>query len=441
MLRRGTVCLSATSRIFVLGGHITPFIGKGHPNFIDKKHPDFGQKKNKTLEEFMSDTIHGTLEQTTLAGREELIDLLIVGNFDGELFSNQGHLGPAAVGSLTYARPGGSANPLLHKPAFRVEGACASGGLAVFSAVNALKAQTAKVVLAMGVEVQTTVSPREGGDFLARAAHYARQRGIDDFTFPCLFARRMKAIVERAHFTMEDAARVALKAFSNANKNPLAHMHTCRMTLEKCMDDPKNFKFLGNETYKEFLRVSDCSQVSDGGAGVVLVNEEGLQKLGLTPRDPRLVELKSLACAAGNLFEDPADPTRMDTSGVASRRALEQAGLKPGDLQVAELHDCFSLTEILLYEALGLAEYGKGRDLINNGDTCLDGRIPVNTGGGLLAFGHPVGATGLKQIMEVYRQMKGLCGDYQMKKVPTLGAALNMGGDDKTAVATILENI
>ncbi|CCW63761.1 unnamed protein product [Phytomonas sp. EM1] len=441
MLSRATICLSAASRVFVLGGYITPFVGKGNPDFIDKKHPDFGKKNNRTLEEFMAETVRGTLEQTQLAGREELIDQLVVGNFDGELFSNQGHLGPAAVGSLTYGRPEGSANPLLYKPAFRVEGACASGGLALYSAFNALKAETASVVLAMGVEVQTTVSPRQGGDFLARAAHYSRQRGIDDFTFPCLFAKRMKTIAERKHFTMDDTAKVAVKAYSNGNKNPLAHMRTCRMTLEQCSDHPKNFKFLGNETYKEYLRVSDCSQVSDGGAGAVLVNEEGLKKLGLTPRDARLVELKSLSCAAGNLFEDPTDPTRLDTSYMASQRALAQAGLKPSDLQVAEVHDCFSIAEILMYEALGLAEYGKGRDLINNGDTCLDGRIPVNTGGGLLAFGHPVGATGMKQIMEVYRQMKGLCGDYQMKKVPALGATLNMGGDDKTAVATILENI
>lgn len=428
----------AMKRVFIVGGHITPFVGKGSSLFVDKKHPDFGKRENKTLEELLADSINGALENTGLGtnGLAALVDKLVVGNFLGELFSAQGHLGPAAVGSLR------GSTAFMNKPAMRVEGACASGGLAVQAAWEALLAGTSRVALAAGVEVQTTVSARVGGDYLARAAHYRRQRGLDDFTFPCLFAKRMKAIQESGHFTMEDTARVVAKAYANGNRNPLAHMHTRKVTLDFCNNaSDKNPNFLGNETYKLFLRNTDCSQVSDGAAAVVLANEEGLQKLGISTNDSRLVEIKSLVSAAGNLFEDPIDATRMPTSRAAAQQALALAGVKPSDLQVAEVHDCFSIAEPLMYEALGIAEYGRAKDLIRNGDTTLEGRIPVNTGGGLLAFGHPVGATGVKQIMEVYRQMKGLCGEYQMKNIPGLGATLNMGGDDKTAVSSVLANI
>merc|ERR1712113_468455 len=113
---------------------------------------------------------------------------------------------------------------------------------------------------------------------------------------------------------------------------------------------------------------------------------------------------------------------------------------KPANLDVAEVHDCFTMTELMMYEAIGLAEPGKGMEFFRSGATRIDGRIPVNTGGGLVAFGHPVGATGVKQVLEIYRQMKGKCAAYQMKKLPQLGLTVNMGGDDKTIAAMILQN-
>lgn len=440
MLRHSAGLLAP--RVFILGGYISPFVGKGSKHFIDKKHPDFGKKENKTLEELLQDTVANTLVNTKLKGKEDLVDHIAVGNFLGELFSNQGHLGAGGVGALNFGKAPGEKNPLNYKPALRVEGACASGGLALMTSVDALKAGSADIAMTIGVEVQTTASARVGGDYLARAADYRRQRGIDDFTFPCLFAKRMKYIAEKNHFTTEDIARVAAKAYANGNLNPLAHMHTKKVSFEMANTaGPTNPNFLGNETYKNYLRITDCSQVSDGGAGLIVVNENGLKKLGLSPTDSSLVEIKSLACAAASLWEDPEDATQMFTSKKAAQKALELANVKPGDLNVAEIHDCFSIAELLMYEALGLAPYGKGKDLIRNGETNLDGRIPVNTGGGLLSFGHPVGATGVKQIMEIYRQMKGQCGAYQLKKIPALGATINMGGDDKTAVSTVLQNI
>ena len=415
-----------TRRAFVLGGHITPFIGKKHPDFVWKRHPDFGARENPSLEDYITTAVTGALDAT--GTQAALVDKAWIGNFVGELFSNQGHLGAALVG----AHPG-----LLHKPVMRVEGACASGGLAFSCALDAIRAG-ADITLVAGAEVQTTASARTGGDYLARAAHYRRQRPIDDFTFPALFARRTKHYMDAHGLTHEDLGRVSVKAYANANRNPLAHMRAVKMTLEQAATpSDRNPCFLGNEALSPFLKVSDCSQVSDGGAALILVSEEGLRKLGKTPADA--IEVRSLGHATGNLYTD-SDPLKLDTTHVAAARAYAEAGVDPDNIDVAEVHDCFTLTELLMYEALGFAGAGESAALMTSGETGIEGRIPVNTGGGLVGFGHPVGATGVKQILEVYRQMKGLCGDYQVPNIPELGLTANMGGDDKTAVVTVLQN-
>ena len=282
------------------------------------------------------------------------------------------------------------------------------------------------------------VSARQGGEYLARASHFKRQRSIDEFTFPAVFARRTKYCMEAMGITFEDLAAVSVKAYSNANKNVLAHMHSVAMDIETAAStSASNPAFLSNEELQPYLRMSDCSQVSDGGAGLVLVSEDGLKKLGKAESDA--IEVVALAQATGDLYVD-GDPTRMPTTAKAAEVAFEMAGLRPSDVQVAEVHDCFTITEILMMEALGLADFGKGVELIRNGDISLEGRVPVNTGGGLVGFGHPVGATGVKQILEVFRQMKGLCGPYQLPNVPNIGLTANMGGDDKTSVVGVFKN-
>lgn len=418
-------------KVYITGGAITPFIGNGSPHFIHKKHPDFGKKQNPTWKQLLKAAVDDTFAVCGLSDVrqvESLVDKTYVGNFCGECFINQGHMGPG----LTGIHPG-----LNSKPSMRVEGACASGALAVNAARDAILAGK-DVCLVAGVEVQTTVPARIGGDYLARASDYERQRSIDDFTFPAILARRMKACVAAGHCSMEDVAHVAVKAYQNGNKNPLAHMTKSKVSLEHALGGEKNPCFLGNEEFKNFLRLTDCSQVSDGAAAVILASEEGLAKMGRKKED--CVEILAMEIACGNLFADPVDPTRMDTCAAAAKRALANANVTADQLQVAEVHDCFTIAEVLMYEALGIAKYGEGRTFAKNGVTALTGRIPVNTGGGLLAFGHPVGATGVKQVLELYRQMKGKCGEYQMKNVPTLGAALNMGGDDKTGVCTVVKN-
>lgn len=413
-------------RVFIVGGKITDFIGKKHPDFVWKGHPDFGKRDNPTLEDYLGRAIEGALENAGVAA--EQIDKGYVGNFAGELFSNQGHLGAM----VPRVAPG-----LAGKPFARIEGACASGGLAIVSAIEALQAGR-DVVLAAGAETQTTVSARDGAGFLARAAHWDSERSLDEFTFPAMFARRAKFYKQASGATDEDIAHVVVKAYANANRNPRAHMRAVTMDLETAATvSDKNPTFLKNEEFGPHLKMNDCSQVSDGAAAVVLATEEGLRKLGVSPAD--CVEVVSYAQSTGALGK-VADFTRLDTTHRAAIEAYADTGLRPADIGVAEVHDCFSVTECLMAEALGFTETGRGWTLAKEGRSALDGDIPINTGGGLIAFGHPVGATGIKQVFEVVRQMRGQCGDYQMAGRPKYGLTANMGGDDRSSVVMVLRN-
>lgn len=418
--------MTLARRTYVIGGHITPFIGKKHPDFVWKRHPDFGKRENPTLEDYVREAVQGALKATGTPA--SAVQKAWIGNFVGELFSNQGHLGAAVVG----------ADPdLLYKPVMRVEGACASGGLAFASAVESIQAGT-DVALVVGVEVQTTQSARIGGDYLARASHYARQREIDDFTFPALFAARAKAYRAEHGTTEEDIAHVSVKAYDNAHRNPLAHMKAVPMDLATASSaSDANPAFLTNEELAPYIKVSDCSQVSDGGAGLVVVSEEGLARLGKSRSDA--IELTGLAHATANLWAD-SDPLSLLTSKHAIAQAMGSAGVAIGDVNVAEVHDCFTITELLMMEALGYAAPGQAAAMVKEGRTAIDGDLPINTGGGLVGFGHPVGATGVKQVLEIWRQMKGQCGDYQIADTPSVGMTVNMGGDDKTVVCGVFRN-
>lgn len=417
--------MKPTRDVFVVGAYNTTFIGKFHPDFIWKKHPDFGKKENPTLEDYVRQAALGALEDAGVAPAD--VQKGFVGNFVGELFNNQGHLGSVLAG----AHP-----DLANKGFSRVEGACASGALAMINGVDAISAGY-DVVLVVGAEMQTTVNAKIGADYLARASHYATQRDLDPFTFPALFARRTKAYREAFGLESADLAEVVANSYANGNKNPKAHMRTVTMTVEHAAEaSDKNPAFLSNEELQPWLKVSDCSQVSDGGSAVVLVSAEGLKKLGKSPADA--VRIVAYGHATGAI-EGPSDLTEMEVTRAAADEAYASAGIDAQAIQVAEVHDCFSIAQVLAAEALGFAGKGKAKEeLIDTGAMKIGGRIPINTGGGLVAFGHPVGATGVKQVGEIYSQLIGRCGDYQVPGELSVGLTQNMGGDDRTAVVTIL---
>jgi acetyl-CoA acyltransferase len=412
---------------YIAAQAITPFIGKGSPHFIAKGHPDFGTKDNPSLEEYIVAVVRKLLTEHNIDAN--LIQRGYIGNFAGELFSHQGHLG--AMVARADARLAGIGFA-------RVEAACASGGVGIINAIEGIQAGL-DVVLVLGAEVQTTVRAREGADYLARAAHYASERAIDDFTFPALLTRRAKAYKEAYDLTDRDLAHFAVKAYHNANRNPLAHMYTVKMTLEQAASaSDTNPNILQNPDLKPHLKVSDCSQVSDGAAAVLLVSEEGLRKIGRTKAE--CVQVRSYGFSTNPLGQIQ-DLLRLDTAEAAAGEALHDGGLTAQDVQIAEVHDCFTIAELMMYEAIGLAKQGQGKNLLLSGRTTLEGDIPINTGGGLVGFGHPVGATGVKQAAEIYRQMKGLCGEYQIQRELHTGLTVNMGGDDRTVVSLVLENV
>ena len=195
---------------------------------------------------------------------------------------------------------------------------------------------SADLVLVVGAEQQTTASARDGGLYLARAADFSRQSQVDDFVFPCLLAKRAKAYASKyPDFQLDDLNAIVAKAYANGNKNPNAHMHFVKVSEEGAREGEKNPKFLSNKEYRPWLRMTDCSQVSDGASCVLLATEEGLQKAGVS--ESAAAELVGVEYGCGNLYEDAADLAEMDTARAVVGRLYEKTGYGVGDVGVAEV--------------------------------------------------------------------------------------------------------
>ena len=410
-------------RVFVLGGAHTTYQGRGRPEFVHRRHPDYGVRINPGLEEHLGEAVRGALASTGVAAGE--IDRGVVSNFLAECFCRQGHLG-SMLAAVDPAFDG--------KQFVRVEAACASGSAAVISCVEAMQAG-ADVTLAVGVEVETCRPGKEGVDHMALAAHWEKQRDFSQFLFPYLFGRRARAYKEAFGATDEALARVVAKAYANAARNPQALNQHVTVSLEQAMTvDDHNYTFLEDPDLRPHMKLHDCTASTDGASAVVLATEDGLGRLGVSPDD--CTELTGYGWSVRALGAE-TDPTRMSNMADAAAEAYHHAGIGPTDIDVVELHDCFSISELQQVEALGLADAGGAPDLMKDGATAIDGRVPVNTGGGLLGFGHPIGATGVKQILEVHRQLAGKAGDYQLGSAPRVGVCANLGGDDRTGIVTV----
>ncbi|MDP6946454.1 MAG: hypothetical protein QF464_20060, partial [Myxococcota bacterium] len=410
-------------RIFVVGGAHSPYLGRGRREFIWKGHPDYGVKHNPTLEDHMRIAAMGAFEATGVP--PGAIEKAYVSNFLGECFSRQGHLGAM----LAAVHPDIEGIPIA-----RIEAACASGSAAIAACMDAMQGAV-NVTMVVGVEVETNASTRDGVDYMARAAHYEQSRSWDPFTFPFVFARRARHYKEAFGATDRDLACVVAKAYSNANRNPVAQMVDVHMSVEEAETiSDHNAYFLSDPDYREHIKHADCTTFSDGGSAVILATEEGLHALGV-PLD-QCTEILGYGHSVAALGQE-TDPTRLSNMARAAGRAYAAAGISASDVNVVEVHDCFSINELQHYEALGLCGWGEAPELLKSGATAIEGRVPVNTGGGLLGFGHPIGATGVRQVLEVWRQMKGLCGDYQIPETPTVGVTANLGGDDRTGIVMV----
>lgn len=408
--------------VYVLGGAHTTYLGRARPEFVPPKAPG----RNPTLEEHLHGVVRDALESTGVPA--EAVERGWVSNFLAECFTGQGHLGSMLAG----AHPAFDGKPFL-----RVEAACASGSTAVISAIDAMQAGC-DIALVAGVEVETNVRGRDGVEYMARAAHYERSRSFpSQYTFPWMFARRQKAYKQAWGVDHDVFARVVHKAYANARRNPLALHHHTELDWEHASTvHEHNRTFLEDPELHDHMRILESTEFTDGASAVLLATEDGLRRLGIDRS--RCTRIRSYGWSTRALQAE-ADPTRMANIADASAIAYRDAAIGPADVQVAEVHDCFAVSELQQIEALGFADLGRAGPELADGAFDVDGRVPVNTGGGLLGFGHPIGATGVKQVLEIWRQMQGACGAYQITRRPRFGVTSNLGGDDRTGVVIVHE--
>ena len=403
-------------KIYMIGGYNTVSMGTGRKEFNPKK-------ERPGLEQYIKEAGQATLAQISGADK---VDECVVGNFMASRFNKQAHLG-AFMGMVD---PG-----LRMKPSTRVEGACASGGLALVTGIKSVLSGSSEVVIALGVEVQNTVKAIYGADILAGAGWFQRRKQGHAYFFPGQFSDRAGAYFEKV------GREKARKAFARWYKNAIENARLCPTAQEydnKVEDLEAQAALEPNpRSFTDHLNVFDCSKVSDGASAIAIVSENGLKRCGVALADA--VEIVGIGHAADDLTALPEDLTRLTTIAHAVKQALDSAGISPADLATIETHDCFTIAGILGVEAIGLAPEGKGADFVIEGHTARDGKIPINTTGGLIGWGHPTGATGVHQAVTIWEQLTGKAGAAQIN-IPAdrpYALTVNMGGDDRTVVAIV----
>jgi acetyl-CoA C-acetyltransferase len=371
---------------------------------------DFGELWDMSLRDL---TVRAGLEairDSGFAGEE--IDSLYAGCMSSGIFVKQEH-----ISSILADYCG-----LVPKAATRVEGACASGGLALRQAVMAVASGMQDVVIAGGVEKMTDILTEQTTMALACAAD-REWEAFQGVTFPGLYAMMANRHMYEHGTTEEQLSQVSVKNHINGEKNPHAQ-YRMKVTLEQVM---------GSSLIADPIRLLHCSPISDGAAALVVCSEEMARK---SENEPIWV-LGSGQASDTIALHDRRDITTIDSTVHASREAYEMAGLGPEDMDFAEVHDCFTIAEICAIEDLGFFPKGDGGKATEDGLTEIDGDIPINPSGGLKSKGHPVGATGVAQVVEAVMQLRGEAGDRQVDGAE-IGLTHNIGGSGGTCVTHIL---
>ncbi len=341
------------------------------------------------------------------------IQELYVGSMSPGLFAGQEH-----IGALVADYSG-----LSGIPAVRVEGACASGGLALRQAYLSIKSGRNDIVVAGGVEKMTDI-PTVSAMMALMGAGDEEWEAFYGVTFPALYALMARRHMNEYGTTIEQISEVSVKNHHNAIFNEYAQFRR-KITL----DDVMNSAMVADP-----LRLLHCSPITDGASVVILASEEKAKELGNEP-----VWISASALATDTIaLHDRKSLSRMDSTILAAERAYKQAGITAKDIDLAEVHDCFSIAEIMAIEGLGLCKLGEGGKITEEGRTGIDGEIPVNPSGGLKGKGHPVGATGISQAVEVVEQLRGNAGKRQVDDAE-IGLTHNVGGSGATCVIHILE--
>ena len=382
-------------------------------NIIGWGHNKFGRNDTQTTEDMISEVVSEAISHAQVDPKD--IDNIVVGTFNNGFQKQDFH------GAL----PAINCEVLKHVPSLRVENACATGSAAIHTALNSIEAKRSKLNLVVGVEKMTDRSTKEAGDILLGASYRKEEDKIDG-GFAGVFAQITDTYFQRYGDQTKYLSKIAAKNHKNGALNPYAHMQVdlgfdfCNKVSEK------------NPMVAPPLKRSDCSMISDGAAALIIADDE------LALEAERSISFKARVQMNDLMPMSKRDKTEFRGAALSWKKALSDAQINLMDLSFVETHDCFTIAELIEYEAMGLTQRGEGYKVLEEGTVYKDGKLPINPSGGLKAKGHPVGATGVSQHVMACMQLVGEAKDMQIKDA-SLGGIFNMGGSAVANYVSILE--
>ena len=382
-------------------------------NIIGWGHNKFGRNDSQSTEDMISEVISEAISHAQVDPKD--IDNIVVGTFNNGFQKQDFH------GAL----PAINCEVLKHVPSLRVENACATGSAAIHTALNSIEAKRSKLNLVVGVEKMTDRSTKEAGDILLGASYRKEEDKIDG-GFAGVFAQITDTYFQRYGDQTKYLSKIAAKNHKNGALNPYAHMQVdlgfdfCNKVSEK------------NPLVAPPLKRSDCSMISDGAAALIIADDE------LALEAERSISFKARVQMNDLMPMSKRDKTEFRGAALSWKKALSDAQINLMDLSFVETHDCFTIAELIEYEAMGLTQRGEGYKVLEEGTVYKDGKLPINPSGGLKAKGHPVGATGVSQHVMACMQLVGEAKDMQIKDA-SLGGIFNMGGSAVANYVSILE--
>ena len=395
------------------------------PIYIAAYHQSpFGKLMALTIPQIIEKAVRGVCEEIKV--EPGIVDVGSIGATCNFSLNEQGLLA-----GLMAMVPG-----LGSKPIEAVENACASGGQAVISVAQKLQLGLGDVGLAVGYEKMRDHEGKMDGKLIGKVLGYFSHPGEREgkvFIFPHLFAEVMRDYMQVHGVSERDLAAIAVAEYANAKHNPYAQMKNVQVTLDQAVTIEGINRYVVEGLP---LKTFDCSQITDGYAALILATDEGLRKLGLNKRD--CIRLAGMTQITDPLQKEGRDVLKPQGAYCAMRKAYEQAGVKAADVNVAEVHDCFTVMGAIATEVLGKADYGKGAQYWLDGRAAPSGECGINTSGGLIAKGHPVGATGVAMIGWAAWQLLGKAPAPLQVKNPRVAATFNIGGPICASVCTVL---
>ena len=382
-------------------------------NIIGWGHNIFGRNDSQSTEDMIAEVVSEAISHAQVDPKD--IDNIVVGTFNNGFQKQDFH------GAL----PAINCEVLKHVPSLRVENACATGSAAIHTALNSIEAKRSKLNLVVGVEKMTDRSTKEAGDILLGASYRKEEDKIDG-GFAGVFAQITDTYFQRYGDQTKYLSKIAAKNHKNGAVNPYAHMQVdlgfdfCNKVSEK------------NPLVAPPLKRSDCSMISDGAAALIIADDE------LALEAEKAISFKARVQMNDLMPMSKRDKTEFRGASLSWKKALSDAQVNLMDLSFVETHDCFTIAELIEYEAMGLTQRGEGYKVLEEGTVYKDGKLPINPSGGLKAKGHPVGATGVSQHVMACMQLVGEAKDMQIKDA-SLGGIFNMGGSAVANYVSILE--